>query len=650
MKRKYIALLLSAALSLSILNGCGGTDKERKTNRDVSQNEEDGEAVYGEVSEIEESTITIKLGTRKEMERPEKSEGNPSQQESGEIPEKPSGEIPEKPSEERQEGASGEKPSGERPEGEGDQQPKGKQMPEGELGELPSMLELTGEEQEIAVTEDTLIKRQNMGGPDHGEEQGEEITIADLSEGDTVQVLFTEDGNAKEIIVMSGGPGGGMDQQSKPENYVSVKEYSEDIHSEGESIHSEGTDENAILISQGASAKLKNFSISRESQDSTGGDQASFYGVGAAVLAEGGCAYLSDSSITTDAAGGAGIFAYGAGTVYAADTFITTQQDASGGIHAAGGGTLYAWDMKVETNGESAAAIRSDRGSGTMVIDGGTYVSNGVGSPAVYSTAEIAVNHGNLTANGSEAVCIEGLNSLRLYDTNLTGTMGEDDRNDCVWNVILYQSMSGDAEEGNSTFEMQGGTLKSNHGGMFYTTNTESTIMLSGVTLENASDSLFFLKCTGNQNQRGWGMAGANGADCLFTASSQSMEGDIIWDSISELDFYMEENSSLTGAVKQDESCAGDGGEGYCNLYLGQGCTWTVTGDSSLSTLSSQGSIADDTGKAVTVQGTDGTVYVEGDSSYTITVENYSDNADFSEAPELTKWADYQVEKPSEFA
>ena len=45
---------------------------------------------------------------------------------------------------------------------------------------------------------------------------------------------------------------------------------------------------------------------------------------------------------------------------------------------------LYAWDLNVETKGESSAAIRSDRGGGTMVVDGGTYTSNGVGSPAVW--------------------------------------------------------------------------------------------------------------------------------------------------------------------------------------------------------------------------------------------------------------------------
>ena len=170
----------------------------------------------------------------------------------------------------------------------------------------------------------------------------------------------------------------------------------------------------------------------------------SFYGVGAAVLATDGNAYVKGGTVTTDTAGGAGLFAYNNGTVYAADTKITTKQDTSGGIHAAGGGTFYAWDLDVETNGESSAAIRSDRGGGKMVVDGGTYTSNGTGSPAIYSTADIAVNEATLAANGSEAICIEGLNSIHLYDSDLTGNMSDDSRNDCTWNVILYQSMSGD--------------------------------------------------------------------------------------------------------------------------------------------------------------------------------------------------------------
>ena len=448
-----------------------------------------------------------------------------------------------------------------------------------------------------------------------------------------------------------GGPGGAPGGQSQGvDSYDAANDYTEDTTVDGETLSSAGTDENAAHISEGAKVSIKNSTITRESSDSQGGDNSSFYGVGAAVLATDGEAYVSNSTIDTDSKGAAGLFAYGDGTVYASNDTITTKQDTSGGIHAAGGGTLYAWDMTVETNGESSAAIRSDRGGGKMVVNGGTYTSNGVGSPAIYSTADIAVNNAALTANGSEAICIEGLNSIHLYDSDLTGNMSDNEQNDCTWNVILYQSMSGDSEVGNSTFEMNGGSLTAKNGGMFYTTNTESTITLSDVNITYADDSEFFLKCTGNSNQRGWGESGANGADCLFTATKQEMQGDVVWDSISQLDFYMTDGSTLTGAVTDDESNAGNGGDGYCNLYIGEGCTWTVTGDSTLTGLSNSGTIVDEKGNAVTVKGTDGTVYVEGESDYTITVNSYSDKADLSGASSTTQWSDYEVEKPEELA
>ena len=448
-----------------------------------------------------------------------------------------------------------------------------------------------------------------------------------------------------------GGPGGAPGGQSQGvESYDAANDYTEDTTVDGETLTSTGTDENVAHISEGAKVSVKNSTITRESSDSQGGDNSSFYGVGAAVLATDGEAYVSNSTIDTDSKGAAGLFAYGDGTVYAANNTITTKQDTSGGIHAAGGGKLYAWDMTVETNGESSAAIRSDRGGGTMVVDGGTYTSNGVGSPAIYSTADISVNNATLTANGSEAICIEGLNSIHLFDSDLTGNMSDDDQNDCTWNVILYQSMSGDSEVGNSTFEMNGGSLTAKNGGMFYTTNTESTITLSDVDITYADENDFFLKCTGNSNQRGWGESGKNGADCLFTAIKQGMQGDVVWDSISQLDFYMTDGSTLAGAVTDDESNAGEGGDGYCNLYIGEGCTWTVTGDSTLTSLSNSGTIVDDKGNTVTVKGTDGTVYVEGESDYTVTVDSYSDKADLSGASSTTQWSDYEVTKPEELA
>lgn len=456
------------------------------------------------------------------------------------------------------------------------------------------------------------------------------------------------DGEAPEKPDGEPGQGpGGMGMEGV-DSYEAVYAYTQNESLEGETLESTGTDENVVLISDGAEVSVKDSTITRNSDDSTGGDQSSFYGVGAAVLAENGTAYVKGGTVDTNASGAAGLFAYGDGTVYASDAVIRTEQDTSGGIHAAGGGTFYAWDLDVETNGESAAAIRSDRGGGTMVVDGGTYTSNGLGSPAVYCTADIAVNNAQLTATGSEAVCIEGLNSLRLFDCDLTGNMTDQEQNDCTWNVILYQSMSGDSEVGNSTFQMTGGTMEAQNGGIFYTTNTESTFVLENVEITGNEDNEFFLRCTGNANERGWGTTGENGADCSFTAIQQEMEGDIIWDSISNLDFYMTDGSVLTGAVQQDETYAGNGGEGYCNLYLGEGTTWTVTGDSSLTTLANEGTIVDSEGKTVSIMGEDGTLYVEGDSAYTVTVGSYEEQADLSGSVTPDTWENMQIEKPEE--
>ena len=691
---------------------------------DDSKEETNENEILGEVKSVEDGKITIAVGTRKEMSQPGE---QPQGGENSEAPEKPDGDDAKADGDakgskdadsEKTDDASTDESSdtdeetedtestddasadntdkGEAPDGNGD----GQGTPD---GEAPSMLDLTGEEQEITVTDSTVITKQSMGGgqgapggeapekpdgdnaddnadaksedtddsektdasdsekpdgeaPDgngqapDGAGQTEEITLDDIKEGDVVAITLDDDGNAATITVqsmdMGGGQGGPGGQASGVDSYDAANEYSSDETVSDTTLESTGTDENAALVSNGAEVTLSNDAISRTSSDSQGGDNSSFYGVGAAVLATDGTAYVKDSTVTTDSKGGAGLFAYGDGTVYAADTDITTQQDTSGGIHAAGGGKLYAWDLNVETNGESSAAIRSDRGGGTMVVDGGTYTSNGVGSPAVYCTADIAVNNAELTANGSEAVCIEGLNSLRLYNSNLTGNMSDDDQNDTTWTVILYQSMSGDSEVGNSIFQMDGGTITSKNGGLFYTTNTECTIALKDVDITYNDDSEFFLQCTGNNNQRGWGQSGANGSDCNFTADSQDMKGNVIWDSISDLDFYMTNGSTLEGAFVNDESNAGNGGDGYCNVVIDKDSTWTVTGDSTITSLSNAGTITDADGKTVSIVGTDGTTYVEGDSDYTITVGSYQDSADTSASTTVDDWSSYEVERP----
>lgn len=722
MKKKYLAAILGIMMATASVTACGAATTETTTNTaessdnkgtedttaesaestddsdssaDADKEDSDEEDVtYGEVKSVEDGKITIAVGTMKDMGgnggAPEKPDENGSGDASADTSDAESTESDSKDAESYKtdskdgdstdNGEAPEKPDGDNADGNGG-------APGGDQGEAPSMLDLTGDEMTVTVTDDTVITKESAegpggapggnqgeapeksdgdngnnqapggdqgGAPDGNNSQSETIELSDIQEGDIVAITTDDDGNALTIKVQStdmgggqGGPGGAPGGQSQGvDSYDTANTYDSDTEVSDTSLESTGTDENAALVSSGANVTFNNIDITRNSSDNTGGDNSSFYGVGAALLATDGNAYVKGGIVTTDAAGGAGLFAYGDGTVYAADTTIKTTQDTSGGIHAAGGGKLYAWDLNVETDGESAAAIRSDRGGGTMVVDGGTYTSNGVGSPAVYCTADIAVKDATLTANGSEAVCIEGLNSLHLFNCDLTGNMSDLSQNDSTWTVILYQSMSGDSEVGNSTFQMDGGTLTSKNGGVFYTTNTESDITLKDVDITYNNDNEYFLRCTGNNNERGWGESGANGADCDFTAISQDMEGSVIWDTISQLDFYMTDGSNLTGAIIDDESFAGNGGDGYCNVYVSDDSTWTVTGDSTVSKLSNAGTIVDDSGKTVTVKGTDGTVYVEGDSDYTITVDKYEDTADTSGSDTVASWSDYEVEKP----
>lgn len=687
MKRRYLAVLMGIMVATtSVPAMVYAEDSKTETAADAA-NDESGEAdasgessdesqenmVLGEVKSVSDSEITIAVGTMKEMGQP----GGDGQ--NGGAPDG-NGQGGDAPSmldltgEEQTititadtvitKQAGGMQPGGDGQNGGAPEKPEGDGQSSDSSDGASDSQDAADDNQESENTDSQDGEEPEKPDGNGQSAEAEDISLSDIQEGDIVSITLDEDGNAASITVMSmemggqgqpGGDGQGASGQGGPDgqsqgvdSYTAANEYTEDTTVSNETIESTGTDENAALISSGASVTLDNDTITRTSEDSKGGDNSSFYGVGAAVLATDGTAYVKDGSVTTDAAGGAGLFAYDDGTVYASGTTVETTQDTSGGVHVAGGGTLYGWDLDVETNGESSAAIRSDRGGGTMVLDGGNYVSNGVGSPAIYSTADIAVSNASLTANGSEAVCIEGLNSIHLYDCDLTGNMSDLDQNDNTWTVILYQSMSGDSEVGNSTFQMDGGSLTSENGGVFYTTNTESTITLNNVDINYNDDNEFFLQCTGNTNQRGWGQAGANGADCHFTGISQDMQGNVIWDSISDLDFYLTDGSSLTGAVVDDESYAGEGGEGYCNVYVSADSTWTVTGDSTVSSLENEGTIVDGNGKTVTIQGTDGTVYVQGDSEYTITTGSYSDTADMSGATAIQDQSVYTVEKPDQ--
>ncbi|MBQ9348327.1 MAG: hypothetical protein IJT94_13505 [Oscillibacter sp.] len=292
---------------------------------------------------------------------------------------------------------------------------------------------------------------------------------------------------------------------------------------------------------------------------------------------------LTDCTVNSAALNGNGVFCYGQGTtVTLYNTNITTTGDHSGGIQTTGGGYTEAFDLNIHTSGSSSAAIRTDRGGGEVEVEGGTYVTSGLNSPAVYSTADIDVKDAALTANASEALVVEGKNSIELENCSVSGNMsGQGSSADInIHNVMLYQSMSGDAETGTSKLSIEGGSLTCNSGDQFFVTNTRAEIELDGVALSNRDPDGRLLVVSGNDASRGWGTAGSNGAQVTFEAGHQTLEGDILVDSISTLDFRLEDGSTFTGTITILDNA--EGGAAVANnaaVSIGQGCTWSLTGD-----------------------------------------------------------------------
>ena len=356
-------------------------------------------------------------------------------------------------------------------------------------------------------------------------------------------------------------PGGGMNQSNSSIEYSSQKEITTAETITSGTYTSSTKDENAMLVN-GTEANISGITVTKTG-DSDGGDSTSFYGTNSAILAKSGAnVTLKNITVTTDATGANGVFCYGGSattnnsssdgtTVTISDSKITTTKDNSGGIMTTGGGTMNASNLEINTAGTSSAAIRTDRGGGTVTVDGGTYITTGQGSPAIYSTADITVSNATLIAKASEGIVIEGKNSVTIDNVNLTDTNNKLNGQSTTYkNIFLYQSMSGDAADGTAEFTAKNSTITTNKGDSFYITNTTATINLENNTIVNNDTTGNFLRAKTDS----WGKSGSNGGNVTLNMTNQKATGNIVVDSVSTLVMNMKSNSYYEGAINTDNS------------------------------------------------------------------------------------------------
>ena len=236
--------------------------------------------------------------------------------------------------------------------------------------------------------------------------------------------------------------GGGGPMASANVTYSAANNITENSSLSNETFSSTTKDENAILVDSSAIVTIDNSTVNKTG-DSEGGDTSSFYGNNSAILAKGGTEVtINNVNVTTDAVGANGVFSYGGSattdnlstdntTINISDSTITTSKDNSGGIMTTGGGIMNAKNLTITTAGTSSAAIRTDRGGGTVQVDGGTYKTTGQGSPAIYSTADVSVSNANLISTSSEGIIIERKNSVSI--DNSTSAQNSIRREKCMY-------------------------------------------------------------------------------------------------------------------------------------------------------------------------------------------------------------------------
>ena len=323
------------------------------------------------------------------------------------------------------------------------------------------------------------------------------------------------------------------------------------------------------MVKKGGKVSISGGSI-QKSGDTTNDGQSNFYGLNAAVTSDGGKITISGTTITTDGDGANAVFSTGESSeISVKNISISTKKNSSRGLDATYGGKITAQNVSVTTEGEHCAAFATDRGEGTVSVTGGTVETRGKGSPVIYSTGNISVTNVTGIAKSSEIACIEGKNEITITKSTLTGGSGLSGETECA--IMLYQSMSGDANVGTAVFSSRDSRLTNTaRGPFFYVTNTKARVNLDSTEIRNPGGIL--AQISGNNSERGWGRAGANGGTLELNATNQSIEGYIVVDSISSLSLSLGKKSSFRGALN-----ASDGGT--VDVTLDKSASFELTGD-----------------------------------------------------------------------
>ncbi len=366
----------------------------------------------------------------------------------------------------------------------------------------------------------------------------------------------------------------------------------------GETLTSSTQYYNVVQVTNGT-LNLVNCTFSKTG-DGSGGDNSSFYGNNSTIYAGAASStnyqsttaaadakiVITNASITSSAQGANAVIATNGATIEIDGITIVNNYSVSRGLHATYGGIITASNVDITTNEATSSTIATDRGGGTVTVNGGTATANGSKSAVIYSTGTMAATDLVGTSASGEIAVIEGDNSITM--TNCTMTSGSSERG-----LLMMQSGSGDAEGVNPVMTITGTSLTMTDSSaplLEVATCVTATCTLSGCTVTVPSGILMYV-----MSDSQWSTSGAI--------------GNLILD-----------NGNYTGIVKYDD--------GYtANVTVNEGAIWNLTANTTIGTLVNNGTI-NRNGYTLTTSSTSGSGTINATTGLSQVEEEGSSTAD----------------------
>ena len=367
-------------------------------------------------------------------------------------------------------------------------------------------------------------------------------------------------------------------------DYSSYSATSTNTNLSSQTISCTTSGQSAVYITS-SGITISDSTITKSGDFSGDTEDSEFYGLNAAILVQGGELTMTGGTITNSAKVSNALVATNDGTVTISGTTITSTGGSSArGLHATYGGKITATDITISSTGGSCATLATDRGEGTVTCTGCTLSTAGSGSPLIYSTGDITVSSTTGTSSKAQAVVVEGKNSATIQSSSDLKCTGNGNGRDDDCGILIYQSMSGDADTGTSTFTCDSSTIEIlstssvySSAPFFYVTNTDANINIKDCTLKFGSGQFMLI------DEGDWGTSGSNGGSVIMTLTNQDIEGDIVVGSSSSLTLTLV-NSSIKGTINADKTAS------KLDITLDADSTITLTGNSYYTSLTNSDS------------------------------------------------------------